>query len=39
VAVIVAAAVTIAIRLLAIWRNWQLPRVSDSFPDRKSSRD
>jgi len=35
VAVIVAALVTIAIRLLAIWRNWQLPRVSDSAPGQK----
>ena len=34
VAVIVAALVTIAIRLLAIWRNWQLPRVSDQSLDR-----
>lgn len=29
-AVIIAAAATTAIRFLAIWRNWQLPRVSDS---------
>jgi len=35
VAVIVAAFVTIAVRLLAIWRNWQLPRVNDSAPGQK----
>lgn len=34
IAVIVAALVTIAIRLLAIWRNWQLPKVSDSIVER-----
>lgn len=28
-AIIVAAAVTTAIRLLAIWKNWQLPRAND----------
>lgn len=35
VAVIVAALVTIAIRLLAIWRNWQLPRIGPGAPDLK----
>lgn len=34
VAVIIAASATIVIRLLAIWRNWELPRVNDSNPDR-----
>lgn len=35
VAVIVAALVTIVIRLLAIWRNWELPRVRDRALDQK----
>lgn len=35
VAVITAAFVTIAIRLLAIWRNWELPRVSERRKDQE----
>jgi len=37
-AIIAAATVTIAIRLLAIWRNWQLPRASGGTLDQKQSR-